>query len=143
MSTTRGSDRNGKAVRYGLRASLLAIAGGVAVGWAISVAKERREASVEVRVVLDNRCTLIDDAFMVETRPSGQRAYFDKGIAKLTTRKQERVLLRASDRYPGFDFESASVRVAPTVVLVADCGDRERVDRTLDSMRDQFGGRAR
>ena len=32
---------------------------------------------------------------------------------------------------------------APSVVLVAECGASDRVDRTLDAMRGQFGGRDR
>lgn len=124
-------------------AGLLAAGGGAGIGWWIVASQAERDAPLRVQVTLVNRCELIDSAFMVVSEPDGARATFDRGVAFLDTRKSSRVYLTVNDKYPGFHFESPKKDAAPSVVLVADCGLSDRVDRTIDAMRDQFRARER
>lgn len=124
-------------------AASIAAAGGVGIAWWIVSAQSERDTPLRVQVTLVNRCELIDDAFMVISEPDGARATFDRGVAFLEIRQSSRVYLTANDKYPGFHFESPRKDAAPSVVLVAECGANDRVDRTLDAMRGQFGGRDR
>ena len=124
-------------------AGLSAAGGGAAIGWWIVEGQAQRDEPLRVQVTLVNRCELIDAAFMVVSEPDGARANFDRGVAFLDTRKSSRVYLTVNDKFPGFDFESPKKQAAPTVVLTADCGLSDRVDRTIDAMRDQFRSRER
>lgn len=124
-------------------AALVAAAGGVGIAWWIVSGQAERDAPLRVQVTLVNRCELIDGAFMVVTEPDGARATFDRGVAFVDTRKSSRLYLTANDKYPGFHFESPKKDAAPSVVLIAECGLSDRVDRTIDAMRDQFRGRDR
>lgn len=124
-------------------AAVLAAGGGAGIGWWIVAGQAERDEPLRVQVTLVNRCELIDAAFMVVSEPDGARATFDRGVAFIDTRKSSRVYLTVNDRFPGFHFESPKKDVAPTVVLTAECGLSDRVDRTIDAMRDQFRTRER
>jgi hypothetical protein len=114
--------------------------GGLAFGgWYWST--QRAAEPMQVRVLLDNRCELFDDAFMAVSVPDGQRAYFLKGEAVLNTRSDARVMVRSSDRFPDFHIETGTFRAAPQVVITVRCGDR--IDTTIESMREQFKGSQR
>jgi hypothetical protein len=104
--------------------------------WWLVDAQRQETESIRVEVLLDNRCGLVDDAFMAASEPDGATANFQNGVAVIKTFKGSRVYLKANDRYPGFGFESGRQAAAPRVVLVADCGTR--VDRALESLREQF-----
>jgi hypothetical protein len=114
------------------------VATGVAVGWWLAAGEDGREAPMRVEVTLDNRCELIDDAFIVVTEPDGARATFERGLAALQTRSGSRVYLKANDKYPGFEFESPRKVAQSKMVLTAECGTGERIERTIDAMREQF-----
>ncbi len=124
-------------------AGVVAAGGGAGIGWWIVAGQAERDAPLRVQVTLVNRCELIDAAFMVVSEPDGARAAFDRGVAFIDTRKSSRVYLTVNDKFPGFHFESPKKDAAPTVVLTAECGLSDRVDRTIDAMRDQFRARER
>ena len=94
---------------------------------------------MRVEVLLDNQCELIEGAFMAVSEPDGQKASFDRGRAVLHTYSDAKISVRANDRYPAFRFESPKVQAAPSVTITTRCDDGERIDRTLDAMRGQFG----
>jgi hypothetical protein len=96
---------------------------------------------LKVQVFLDNRCELFDDAFMAVSEPDGRRSYFDKGVAILETSSRSRIFVKSSDRYPDFHFESSRFKAESKVVITTQCGDR--IDQTLDAMREQFKNRQR
>jgi hypothetical protein len=93
---------------------------------------------LRVTVELDNQCELVDDAFMAVSEPDGQRAYFANRVAILETRSDAYVAVRASDRYPGVAYESSRVSAASNLRFTVNCGLSERVERTLDALRDRF-----
>ena len=96
---------------------------------------------LKVRVMLDNRCELFDEAFMAVSEPDGRRSHFDKGVAILETTTRSRIFVRSSDRYPDFQFETSKYKAEPQMVITTQCGDR--IDRTMDAMREQFKNRQR
>jgi len=96
--------------------------------------QDARPKPLKVSVQLDNRCALIDDAFVVVSS-DGSTAEFVKGVAKLSTTSDQRVSLKSSPKYPGFAFESPPVKVQPQMTLAAECSS---TDSKLESLRDQF-----
>jgi hypothetical protein len=95
--------------------------------------------SVKVMVYIDNRCELVDEAFMAVSDFDGQRAYFEKGVAVLETNSRSRIFIKSSDRFPDFHFETGKHKAEPKVVITTNCGDR--IDQTMDAMREQFKNR--
>lgn len=93
---------------------------------------------MRVQVLLDNRCEVIDDAFMAVSEPDGARAVFIKGVAHLNTTNKAKILVKVNDKYPGFQFESGKSDAAPRVTIQINCDTGDRTQRTLDAMKEQF-----
>jgi hypothetical protein len=93
---------------------------------------------MRVQVVLDNRCEVIDDAFMAVSEPDGAKAVFVKGVAYLNTTNKAKILVKVNDKYPGFQFESGKSDAAPRVTIQVNCDTGDRTQRTLDAMKEQF-----
>jgi hypothetical protein len=93
---------------------------------------------LRVQVLLDNRCEVIDDAFMAVSEPDGARAVFIKGVAYLNTTNKAKILVKVNDKYPGFQFESGKSDAAPRVTIQVNCDTGDRTQRTLDAMKEQF-----
>ncbi len=97
-----------------------------------------RPTPLRVTVELDNKCELVDDAFMAVSEPDGQRAYFANRVAVLQTRSDARISVRASDRFPGVAYEGSPVQAAEHLRFTVNCNVSERVERTLDALRERF-----
>jgi hypothetical protein len=97
--------------------------------------------AMRVQVLLDNRCETIDDAFMAVAEPDGTKAPFVKGVAYLNTTNKAKIVVRVSDKYPGFQFESGRTDAAPRVTIQVNCDTGDRTQRTLDAMKEQFKSR--
>lgn len=93
---------------------------------------------MRVQVVLDNRCEVIDDAFMAVSQPDGAKAVFVKGVAQLNTTNKSKIYVKVNDKYPGFQFESGKSDAAPRVTIQVNCDSGDRTQRTLDAMKEQF-----
>ena len=93
---------------------------------------------MRVQVLLDNRCEVIDDAFMAVAEPDGARAVFVNGTAYLHTTNKAKILVKVNDKYPGFQFESGRSDAAPRVTIRVNCDTGDRTQRTLDAMKEQF-----
>jgi hypothetical protein len=93
---------------------------------------------MRVQVLLDNRCEVIDDAFMAVSEPDGAKAVFVKGVAYLNTTNKAKILVRVNPKYPGFQFESGKSDAAPRVTIQVNCDTGDRTQRTLDAMKEQF-----
>lgn len=91
-----------------------------------------------VQVKLDNRCDMINDAFMAASEPDGAKAYFDGGLALLQTRSDAKVYVRSSDKFPAFYYESPRVDAAGKVTIKVVCDGGERIERTLNALKKQF-----
>lgn len=93
---------------------------------------------MRVQVLLDNRCEVIDDAFMAVSEPDGARAVFVNRVATLNTTNKAKILVKVNDKYPGFQFESGKSDAAPRVTIQVNCDTGDRTQRTLDAMKQQF-----
>ncbi len=93
---------------------------------------------LRVQVLLDNRCEVIDDAFMAVSEPDGARAVFVNRVAYLNTTNKAKILVKVNDKYPGFQFESGKSDAAPRVTIKVNCDTGDRTQRTLDAMKEQF-----
>lgn len=110
-----------------------------ALAWFFKQYQDAREKPLKVQVMLDNRCQVIDRAFVVVSLPKGNQAGFDEnGMAVINSTTRSRVVIRSSNQFPAFKYESGAKAAAERMVMVADCGNGERVERTLDAMREQF-----
>jgi len=98
---------------------------------------------MQVEVTLDNRCELIDEAFMAVAVPSGTKAGFEKGLAILKVPPQSKIYVKSHDRYPAFSFETGKYDAEPRMVITVNCGMGERIDRALDALQKQFKSRER
>lgn len=94
--------------------------------------------AMRVQVLLDNRCETIDEAFMAVAEPDGTQADFVKGVAYLNTTNKAKIMVKVSDKYPGFQFESGRSDAAPRVTIQVNCDSGDRTQRTLDAMKEQF-----
>ncbi len=111
----------------------------VLAGLALYIYIEKSEPKpMRVQVLLDNRCEIIDDAFMAVSEPDGKRAIFVQGVAYLNTTNKAKILVKVNDKYPGFQFESGKSDAAPRVTIQVNCDTGDRTQRTLDAMKEQF-----
>lgn len=93
---------------------------------------------MRVQVVLDNRCELIDDAFMAVSQPDDAKGFFTQGRAVLNTTNKSKIFVKVNEKYPGFQFESSKSDAAPRVTIQVNCDSGDRTQRTLDAMKEQF-----
>lgn len=114
-----------------------------AIGGTLWFVDRKNPDYIEVQVTLDNRCELIDDAFMAVASPSGAKATFDKGLAVLHVPPNAKIYVKSNDKYPAFSFETSKYDAEPRMVITANCGMGERIDRTLDALKKQFKSRER
>jgi hypothetical protein len=111
------------------------VLGGLGVYWMVENATPK---PMRVQVLLDNRCEIIDDAFMAVSEPDGARSVFVKGMAQLNTTNKAKIMVKVNDKYPGFQFESSKSDAAPRVTIQVNCDTGDRTQRTLDAMKEQF-----
>ena len=114
-----------------------------AIGGTLWFVDQQNPDYIEVQVTLDNRCELIDEAFMAVASPSGAKATFDKGLAVLRVPANAKIYVKANDKYPAFSFETSKYDAKPRMVITANCGMNDRIDRTLDALQKQFKSRER
>ena len=104
----------------------------------VQVYKSSQEPeNVKAIIYLDNRCQIMDDAFMVYSEPTGQSSHFTNGKAELVVPANSRLMVKSSPRFPAFKYETHKHPIQqPYTVITATCGDH--IDKTLDAMREQF-----
>lgn len=118
-----------------LIAITVVVLGGLAV---FLITENATPKPMRVQVMLDNRCEVIDDAFMAVSEPDGAKAVFVNRVAYLNTTNKAKILVKVNDKYPGFQFESGKSDAAPRVTIQVNCDSGDRTQRTLDAMKEQF-----
>ena len=118
-----------------LIAITVVVLGGLAV---FLIMENATPKPMRVQVMLDNRCEVIDDAFMAVSEPDGAKAVFVNRVAYLNTTNKAKILVKVNDKYPGFQFESGKSDAAPRVTIQVNCDSGDRTQRTLDAMKGQF-----
>ena len=127
------------AIPAALWSTLIAITVVVLGGLAIFLIMENATPKpMRVQVMLDNRCEVIDDAFMAVSEPDGAKAVFVNRVAYLNTTNKAKILVKVNDKYPGFQFGSGQSDAAPRVTIKVNCDTGDRTQRTLDAMKEQF-----
>ena len=94
---------------------------------------------VDVKIRLDNQCSVTDATFIVEAPQQRKRRKFLKGVAVMRLPENAKVKLAVSPEFPDFTYDGMPELVSPNMVLVADCGVSPRLKSIFGAMKDQFG----
>ncbi len=81
---------------------------------------------------------MFDDAFVVQVEPTGQIAFFNDQKTEIYVRMDHKIRLAASPQFPDFVYDGEVVEVRPHVQLIANCDPPERIQKTLDALKNQF-----
>lgn len=98
---------------------------------------EPQQITAEVR--LANRCSIPDNSFVVRQVQNGRTAAFSNGVARIDVLEGDYLELQLSARYREVQFNGFRQRASQNMTMTADCGKGERMQGTMDSMRDKFG----
>ena len=98
----------------------------------------RDKEVIRVRVTLENRCTITDDAFVVLDESTKIKTPFYGKIAVLRTERNAPLRLWMSPNFPQFRYDGEIQRAEEEMVMTSDCNRNPRMDTTMRSMRDAF-----
>ena len=93
---------------------------------------------IQVKVFLDNRCSVTNDAFVAEAPEQGRTAKFYDGVAIMRLPEDAKIQLAISKAFPDFKYDDVPQDVAGEVVLVADCSASPRIKSIFGAMNEQF-----
>ena len=96
------------------------------------------EEVIRVRVTLENRCTITDDAFVVLDESSKIKTPFYGKIAVLRTERNAPLRLWMSPNFPKFRYDGEIQRAEEEMVMISDCNRNPRMDSVMKSMREAF-----
>lgn len=102
----------------------------------------RFSAPQEITAVvrLTNRCPLSDTSFVLRHVNTGRSVPFSNSIARIQVVEGDYLELQLAARYTAeVTFNGFRQRAAPSMSMTADCGISERIQGTMESMRDKFG----
>jgi hypothetical protein len=91
-------------------------------------------------VQLNNRCGMPDANFVVQDLKTRRSAAFSNGVARINVIEGDYLELQLSARYTTeVTFNGVQQRASRRMTVTADCGVSERIQGTMDSMRDKLG----
>ena len=93
---------------------------------------------IRVRVTLENRCTITDDAFVVLDESTKIKTPFYGKIAVLRTERNAPLRLWMSPKFPQVRDDGEIQRAKEEMVMVSDCDQTPRMNNIMKSMRDAF-----
>ena len=96
------------------------------------------EEVIRVRVSLENKCSITDDAFVVLDESTKIKTPFYGKIAVLHTKKNAPLRLWMSPNFPQFRYDGEIQRAEEDMVMISDCNRNPRMDSVMISMRDAF-----
>ena len=103
------------------------------------VVKEFQEEEViRVRITLENRCKIIDEAFVVLDESTKIKTPFYGRVAVLRTERNAPLRLWMSPNFPQFRYDGEIQRAEEEMVMIADCNRNPRMDSIMKSMREAF-----
>ncbi|AGI74710.1 hypothetical protein OA238_118p0160 (plasmid) [Octadecabacter arcticus 238] len=95
---------------------------------------------ITAEVQLINRCGMPDANFVVLNLKTRRSAPFSNGLARINVMEGDYLELQLSARYStDVTFNSVQQRASRSMKVTADCGVSERIQGTMDSMRNEFG----
>jgi hypothetical protein len=95
---------------------------------------------ITAEVQLNNRCGMPDTNFVVQDLKTRRSAAFSNGVARINVMEGDYLELQLSARYTTeVTFNGVQQRASRSMTVTADCGVSERIQDTMDSMRDKLG----
>ena len=126
-----------KEVYFILACVLILVLGGIFV--LPKVFKEfQDEEVIRVRVTLENRCKITDDAFVVLDESTKIKTPFYGKVAVLRTERNAPLRLWMSPNFPQFRYDGEIQRAEEEMVMISDCDRNPRMDSIMKSMREAF-----
>ena len=99
------------------------------------------EEVIRVRVTLENRCTITDDAFVVLDESTKIKTPFYGKIAIFFTERNAPLRLWMSPNFPQFRYDGEIQRAQEEMVMISDCNRNPRMDSVMKSMREAFSSK--
>ena len=96
------------------------------------------EEVIRVRVSLENKCSITDDAFVVLDESTKIKTPFYGKIAVLRTKRNAPLRLWMSPNFPQFRYDGEIQRAEEEMVMVSDCDQSPRMNNIMQSMREAF-----
>ena len=96
------------------------------------------EKVIRVRVSLENKCSITDDAFVVLDESTKIKTPFYGKIAVLRTQRNAPLRLWMSPNFPQFRYDGEIQRAEEEMVMISDCNRNPRMDSVMKSMREAF-----
>ena len=96
------------------------------------------EEVIRVRVSLENKCSITDDAFVVLDESTKIKTPFYGKIAVLHTKRNAPLRLWMSPNFPQFRYDGEIQRAEEEMVMISDCNRNPRMDSVMKSMREAF-----
>ena len=98
----------------------------------------QEEEVIRVRVSLENKCSITDDAFVVLDESTKIKTPFYGKIAVLRTERNAPLRLWMSPNFPQFRYDGEIQRAEEEMVMISDCNRNPRMDSVMKSMREAF-----
>ncbi len=126
-----------KEVYFILACVLILVVGGIFL--LPKVFKEfQDEEVIRVRITLENRCTIKDEAFVVLDESTQIKTPFYGKVAVLRTERNAPLRLWMSPNFPQFRYDGEIQRAEEEMVMISDCNRNPRMDSIMKSMREAF-----
>jgi len=96
------------------------------------------EEVIRVRIALQNKCKITDDAFVVLDESTKIKTPFYGKIAVLRTERNAPLRLWMSPNFPQFRYDGEIQRAEEEMVMISDCDRNPRMNSIMKSMREAF-----
>ena len=96
------------------------------------------EEVIRVRITLENRCKITDEAFVVLDESTKIKTPFYGKVAVLRTERNTPLRLWMSPNFPQFRYDGEIQRAEEEMVMISDCDRNPRMDSIMRSMREAF-----
>ena len=98
----------------------------------------QEEEVIRVRITLENRCKITDEAFVVLDESTKIKTPFYGKVAVLRTERNAPLRLWMSPNFPQFRYDGEIQRAEEEMVMISDCNRNPRMDSIMKSMREAF-----
>ena len=103
------------------------------------VVKEfQNEEVIRVRITLENRCKITDEAFVVLDESTKIKTPFYGKVAVLRTERNAPLRLWMSPNFPQFRYDGEIQRAEEEMIMISECNRNPRMDSIMKSMREAF-----
>ena len=99
------------------------------------------EEVIRVRITLENRCKITDEAFVVLDESTKIKTPFYGKVAVLRTERNAPLRLWMSPNFPQFRYDGEIQRAEEEMVMISDCNRNPRMDSVMKSMREAFSSK--